>query len=72
MFVKLTMLPQKVDLYLRIEDIKTIQRNPENQLETIVSVNIMTPKGPFGYLVGDAPESIVTQMLAGGYHKVAN
>ena len=72
MFVKLTMLPHKVDLYLRIEDIKTIQRNPENQLETIVSVNIMTPKGPFGYLVATAPEDIIGQMLVGGHHKVSN
>lgn len=68
--VKLTQLPKKTELYLRIMDITAIQRNPDNLMETIVSVNIMTPKGPLGHLVADSPDQIAAQMSAGGYNKV--
>lgn len=70
MLVKLTQLPKKTELYLRIMDITAIQRNPDNLMETIVSVNIMTPKGPLGHLVADSPDTIAAQMAAGGYNKV--
>lgn len=64
MLVKLIQLPKKTELYLRVDDIRSIQRSAENPLETVVSVSIMTLKGPLGYLVQDSPNDIAEQIMA--------
>lgn len=70
MLVKLTLSPEKTELYLRIVDIMVIRRNPENQLQTVVITCIMTNKGPMSYVVQEAPSEVANQMLSGGYNKV--
>lgn len=72
MLVKLTLSPERTDLYVRVQDIIIIQKDPKNALQTIVQLALMTPKGPLSYAVQESPSEIASQMTAGGYNKVTN
>lgn len=63
--IKLTQLPRRTPLFLRAEDVRSVGKNPDNALETVVSVNIMTQKGPMGYLVEESPDDVALQIMEG-------
>lgn len=68
-FIKLTLVANKTPLYMRAADIRTVEKNSQNPLETIVSTNLITPRGPCLYQVLESQEEVMRQVdavLGGG------
>lgn len=58
MMIRLTVTPQKIELWLRADLILSIERSRANILETIVITSLNTSKGPVMYSVLESPEEI--------------
>jgi len=67
MMIQLTFSHNKHDFFVRADHIRSAERHPENLLETLVAMNLMTPQGPLVYNVLEPPAVIadmVNTMLA--------
>lgn len=63
-FVCLTIATNKQKVYLRADQVIAIDKNPKNDLETVVLTSILTPQGPATYLVLDDAQSLAKAVTA--------
>ena len=62
MLIKLTFAQNKHEFYLRASDIRTIERDPANILQTLVSTTLITNTGPLTYGVIENPDEIANMV----------
>lgn len=58
-FIKLTNPGNRTPLYLRAQDIRTVEKNPQNPLSTVVMTSLITPRGPAIYEVVETQEEVM-------------
>ena len=58
MLVKFTVLPAKTELYIRADMVLLVERDKQNPLQTLITTNIMTARGPLIYPVAETPDEV--------------
>lgn len=61
-FIKVTITGNRTTVYIRAADIRTIEKNPQNPLATIISTNLITSRGPALYEVMESQEEVMRQV----------
>jgi hypothetical protein len=59
MMIKLTYATTKASFWIRAIEVRAVERNPGNLLETYVITTLMGPQGPVVYSVLESPEEVV-------------
>lgn len=62
MLILLTHSEGRRQFYMRAVDIRALERDAHNILETIVVTNLMTPSGPQAYRVIENPDEIAAMV----------
>ena len=63
MLIKLSLLPSRMDFFIRADLILVAERNPNNPLETLITTSLRTPQGVAVYLVAESPEAVSKAIL---------
>ena len=58
MLIPLTFSHNRNTFYIRADQVRSIERNPDNLLETHVGMMLMTQQGPLTYSVLETPDDI--------------
>lgn len=56
--IKLTFAHNKHEFFVRSDQVRSVERHPENLLTSLVAMNLLTPTGPLVYEVVEGPDTV--------------
>lgn len=69
MLIPLTDAHSRAEFFLYADMVRVVQRQPRNEMVTLVVTNIIGPQGPLAYEVLEAPSTIAALINVSSSHR---